>query len=76
MKMFTFNQKQDKSYQQGFTLMEVMVAVSIFAIVVTVGIGSLLTINSTYKKSQADRQAIDGLTFTLESMSRRLRKVS
>lgn len=59
--------------QQGFTLMEVMVAVSIFAIVVTVGIGSLLTINSTYRKSQIDRQAIDSLTFTLESMSREIR---
>ncbi len=59
--------------QKGFTLMEVMVAVSIFAIVVTVGIGSLLTINSTYRKSQIDRQAIDSLTFTLESMSREMR---
>jgi prepilin-type N-terminal cleavage/methylation domain-containing protein len=58
---------------QGFTLMEVMVAVSIFTIVVVVGIGALLTINNTYRKSQVDRKSIDSLSYTLESMSRRIR---
>lgn len=53
--------------------MEVMVAVSIFAIVVTVGIGALLTINNNYRKAQTERQAIDSLTYVLESMSRALR---
>lgn len=53
--------------------MEVMVAVSIFAIVVTVGIGALLTINNSYRKSQTERQAIDSLTYVLESMSRSIR---
>jgi prepilin-type N-terminal cleavage/methylation domain-containing protein len=57
----------------GFTLMEVMVAVSIFAIVMTVGIGALLTINNSYRKAQTSRQAIDSLTYVLESMSRSLR---
>lgn len=58
---------------RGFTLMEVMVSVSIFAIVVTIGIAALLTINKNYRKSQSDRQAIDNLTYVLESMSRRIR---
>ena len=57
----------------GFTLMEVMVSVSIFTIVVVVGIGSLLTINETYRKSQTDRKAVDSLTYNLEAMSRRIR---
>ncbi len=57
----------------GFTLMEVMVSVSIFTIVVIVGIGSLLTINETYRKSQTDRKAVDSLTYNLEAMSRRIR---
>lgn len=61
------------NHHRGFTLMEVMVAVSIFTIVVTVGIGSLLTINSTYRKSQTDRKSIDSLSYVLESMSRRIR---
>ncbi len=53
--------------------MEVMVSVSIFAIIVTVGIVALLTINDAYRKSQTERQAIDSLTFMMESMSRRIR---
>jgi len=59
--------------QKGFTLMEVMVAVSIFTIIVTVGIVALLTVNNTHKRSQIDRQAIDSLSYSLESMSRSLR---
>ena len=61
------------SSARGFTLMEVMVAVSIFAIVVTVGIGALLTINNSYRKAQTSRQAVDSLTYILESMSRSIR---
>jgi prepilin-type N-terminal cleavage/methylation domain-containing protein len=58
---------------KGFTLMEVMVAVSIFTIIVTVGIGALLTINNTHRKSQQDRAVIDSIHFALESMSRSIR---
>lgn len=58
---------------RGFTLIEVMVAVSIFTIIMTVGIVALLTINNSYRKSQTDRQAIDSITYALESMSRRIR---
>ena len=57
----------------GFTLIEVMVSVSIFAIILTVGIGSLLTINNAYRKSQSERVVIDNLNFTLESMAREIR---
>ncbi len=66
-------QKKRSQLHKGFTLMEVMVAVSIFAIVVTVGIGALLTINNSYRKAQTSRQAVDSLTYILESMSRSLR---
>ena len=58
---------------KGFTLMEVMVAVSIFAIIVSVGMVALVTINDAYRRSETQRQTIDGLTFALESMSRRIR---
>lgn len=56
--------------------MEVMVSVSIFAIVLTVGIVGLITINDAYRKSQTSRQAIDSLTYIIESMSRRIRTAS
>ncbi len=59
--------------QNGFTLMEVMVSVSIFAIIITIGIGSLLTINTTLQKTRAERQAIDGLSFLMDTMTRQIR---
>jgi prepilin-type N-terminal cleavage/methylation domain-containing protein len=61
------------SYSAGFTLMEVMVSVSIFAIIVTIGIGSLLTINTTLQKTRAERQAIDSLSYVLDTMTRQIR---
>ena len=62
-----------RTAKKGFTLMEVMVSVTIFTIVMTVGIVALLTINNTYRQSQTQRSAIDSLTYVLESMSRRIR---
>lgn len=59
--------------KRGFTLIEVMVAVSIFAIVVTVGVGSLMTVNKAYRQSQAQRAAIDNISFALEAMTREIR---
>jgi len=71
MKFFT--QKTKYISQSGFTLIEVMVAVSIFAIIMTVGIGALLIINNTYRQSEVERQSVDSLTYVLETMSREIR---
>jgi prepilin-type N-terminal cleavage/methylation domain-containing protein len=57
----------------GFTLMEVMVSVSIFTIIVTIGIGSLLTVNKTLQKTRSERQAIDSFSYAVDTMTRRLR---
>lgn len=61
------------SGQKGFTLIEVMVAVSIFAIVITVGIGSLMTVNAGYRQAQLQRKAIDNVAFAMETMAREIR---
>lgn len=58
---------------QGFTLIEVMVSVSIFTIVVLVGISSLLTVNNSFRRSQNQRAAIDNLSFSVESIMREVR---
>lgn len=71
--MNTLSHLTTKKEPRGFTLMEVMVSVTIFTIVVVVGIGALLTINGTYRKAQTDRKAVDSLTYMLESMSRQMR---
>jgi prepilin-type N-terminal cleavage/methylation domain-containing protein len=58
---------------KGFTLIEVMIAVSIFTIVVTIGIGALLSTLRAHKKIQAKREITNGLAFAMETMTRRLR---
>ncbi|MCU0660370.1 MAG: prepilin-type N-terminal cleavage/methylation domain-containing protein [Candidatus Pacebacteria bacterium] len=57
----------------GFTLIEVMIAVALFTVIMTVGIGAVLNSNSNHKKTQTQRQVIDNLSFIMEDMSRNLR---
>ncbi len=62
-----------KNTQKGFTLIEIMVAISIFSIVMLVAIGSVLAIVSANKKAQALNSVITNLNFALEGMVRDLR---
>lgn len=66
-----FHLRNNQSF--GFTLIEVMVAISVFSIVVTIGIGSLITTNKAYQQSQVQRAVIDNTSFVLESMAREIR---
>lgn len=59
--------------QKGYTIIETMIAVSLFLIVVTAGTSALLNANSLYKKSQDMRSILDNLSFITEEMSRNLR---
>lgn len=65
------NKKINTSF--GFTLIEIMVAVSIFALVMVVAIGAVLSIVSANKKSQALSSVLSNLNFSLDSMVRDLR---
>jgi prepilin-type N-terminal cleavage/methylation domain-containing protein len=65
--------KNHSQFQKGFTLIEVMVAVGIFAIVVTIGLAALLSINVSYTNSRAQQAAMDQLNFAMETMSREIR---
>lgn len=62
------------STQKGFTLVEMMVAVSIFIIVAFIVTTTLLTLSSAYKRSQKLRLALDNLNFTLQDISINLRE--
>lgn len=62
-----------KPQQKGFTLVEMIVALAIFAIVALVAIGALLKVTDANKKSQSLKTAINNLNFALESMSREMR---
>ncbi len=57
----------------GFTLIEMMVAVSIFAIVMLVGVGALLSLVQANARAQAINSVINNLNAALESMSRSIR---
>lgn len=59
--------------QKGFTLVELMVSLSIFIIVVLAAVGSLYTVNNASRKVQAMRSVLDNLNFAVESLSRTIR---
>jgi len=58
---------------RGFTLVEMIVAVSIFTIVVFVSVGALLAIADANRKANALRTVMDNLNFAMESMARSIR---
>ena len=62
-----------KKGQKGFTLIEIMVSVSIFAIILLISSGSIYTIFDANGKSQNLRSVMDNLNYTLESMTRTIR---
>ena len=58
---------------RGFTLIEIMVSLAIFAIVMTIAAGSLLTIVNANRKSQSLQSVMNNLAFALENMVRNMR---
>ncbi len=62
-----------KTKSGGYTIIETMIATSLFIIVVMAGMGALLSANRVHQKSQAMRSIIDNLSFVMEDMSRNLR---
>ena len=61
------------SRQHGFTLVELMVALSLFTIVVLAAVSSLYSVNNASRKVTAMRSVLDNLNFAIESMSRTIR---
>lgn len=57
----------------GYTIIETMIAVSLFLIIVVAGIGALLNANLAHNKSSDMRSIMDNLTFIMEDISRNAR---
>ena len=57
----------------GFTIIETMIAISLFLVVVMVGINSLLNASVIHQKSQDLRSIVDNLNFIMEDMSKNIR---
>ena len=58
---------------KAFTLVEMMVAVSIFAIVMMIGVGALLSLVETNRRAQAINSVMNNVNAAVETMSRAVR---
>ncbi|MBV9349302.1 MAG: prepilin-type N-terminal cleavage/methylation domain-containing protein [Patescibacteria group bacterium] len=63
----------EKGTRRAFTLVEMMVAVSIFAIVMLVGVGALLALVQANARAEAINSVMNNLNAALDSMSRTIR---
>jgi len=66
-------QKNKINLVRGFTLIELMVATSIFVIIMLAAMSSLFIMLDAAKNSKALRLAMDNVNFTMESMTRSIR---
>lgn len=66
--------EQKRTKKTGFTLIEMMVAVSIFVIVAFIVVSTLLTMSYAYKKAQKMRLLMDNFNFALQAMSLTIRE--
>ena len=65
--------KKVNKLNRGYTIIETMIAISIFLVVIMIGMDTLLNANLVHRKSQDMRSIIDNLSFIMEDMSRNLR---
>src|SRR5277367_6109931 len=60
--------------QAGFTLIEMLVSIALFAIVMVVCVGALLSLVGANKKAQALQSTMNNLNISLDDMVRNLRE--
>lgn len=61
---------QKKHKNKGFTLIEMLVSLTLFSVVVVITIGSIFTIIDSNRKSQSLSLVMNDLNFAIESMTR------
>lgn len=59
--------------EKGYTIIETMIAVSLFIVITISGMGALMNANLLHQKSQSMRSIMDNLSFIMEDMGRNLR---
>src|SRR3989338_9484397 len=75
MQLDDFNKKHldSKSGKGGFTLIEMIVSIALFAVVMTVAVGALLSLTGANKKAQALQSVMNNLNISVDSMVRNIR---
>ena len=64
------------SNNKGFTIIEMVVAVGVFAVVITVSLAAFLNVSNIQKRAEALRVINNNLNFSLETMMREIRSGS
>lgn len=67
------NNKQINKGSRGFTLVELMIATTLFTAIMMMGVGSLVVSSNSARAAQKLRVAVDNVNFAMESMTRELR---
>ena len=62
-----------QQHSLGFTLIEMLVSLALFAVVVTMSVGSLLILIDANGKAQSTQLVVTNLSFALDSMTREMR---
>lgn len=63
---------RQKSKNNGFTLVELLVSLFIFSIVMIIVVGLVVVTSSNVRKSRAQRRVMDNVAFSMEHLSRSL----
>lgn len=71
--MKDFLKQFDTQKNQGFTLVEVLVSITLFTVVAVIGISAVMVAKSSYEKNQAMKATSDSLMFVVEDISRTAR---
>jgi len=71
--IFFVSEKVPRNQSRGFTLIELMVSVSIFSIVLMMAMGTVLTILDANRKARTLTEVMNNLNFSLETMTRSLK---
>jgi len=65
------NQKNNTKY--GFSLVEMLVATAVFMSIITIAVGSLISLIDANKRAQSIKSTVDSVTFAVENISRDMR---
>lgn len=65
---------REDGLRRGFTIIEMMVAVALFAIVMIISVGALLSLVAANRKAQALQSVMNNLNVTIDSMVRSMRE--
>src|SRR5690606_12007534 len=68
-----FSKNPQKEHSGGFTILELMIAMAIFTVLITVGIGAVLDAMTQHARTRYIRTAMDNINYTMEDIARNIR---